>query len=97
MDSDIQEIKEKMDELTEMVKENGRMTKILYRKAKISTAVSIVRWVVIIGVAIGAFVFLQPYLEKLVQTYESISKMSQTFSGNGTSTMDSFVNFFKNL
>ncbi|HEY4499479.1 MAG TPA: hypothetical protein VJH94_05495 [Candidatus Paceibacterota bacterium] len=59
-------------EILEVTRQNEQKINKLYRGLWMSRIWSIVYWVVVIGVAIGAFYFLQPYfdlLKKAVQEF----------------------------
>jgi hypothetical protein len=90
MDSEIREINEKLGELQEMLEENQRMVKVLYTKAKWATALSAVKWILIIGVTIGSFYYIQPLIEKFMVVFDSIS-------GNSTTGLSSIFKNFDSL
>jgi len=87
MDNEIREINEKLGELQEMLEENQRMVKSLYNKAKWATVLSAFKWVLIIGVTVGSFYYIQPFIERFMVAFDSIS-------GNSTTGLSSI---FKNL
>lgn len=63
-----------IEELRDLVKENNKILLKLKRRSDASAVFTFVKWVVVIGVAVGAFTFVQPYLEHILNTYESISE-----------------------
>ncbi len=65
--------------------ENAQMLRYLYRSARWSTVFSIIRWVVIIGVAIGGFYYFKPIFDSLATSYQYITGHQ----------MPGFTNFFK--
>ncbi len=73
MDSEIQEIREKIDELAELQKENGRMLKSLYKRAQWASVLVVVKWTAFAILTIGSLYFIQPYLDTLFKTYGAIS------------------------
>ncbi len=87
MDNEIREINEKLGELQDMMEDNQRMVKSLYTKAKWSTVLSLFKWILIIGITIGSFYYIQPFIERFMVAFDSIS-------GNSTSGLSSI---FKNL
>ena len=91
-DPDIQELNEKMDELTEMVKENRRMIRSVYRSVRLNSLISVIKWVIIIAVTVGSLYILQPYIDFVKQTYQTfggfVSHMSTTTQA--TSSAPSF-------
>jgi len=43
-------------------------------------------WIIIIGIAIGAFYFLEPYFSQLMDTYGGLQEQIDTFSNFGGSS-----------
>ncbi len=69
---DIEEIGEKLDELTEIVKENQRMTASLYRRARLAGFAIAIKWIVIVGVTVGAFYYVQPVIDRTLTIYDTV-------------------------
>lgn len=65
-----QRIRELLEQNLELNQQNNELLHKIYRSIVWRRIIRIVYWVVIIGVAIGAFYFLQPYVEVLFETYE---------------------------
>ena len=40
---------------------------------------NILYWLIIIGISIGAFYFLQPYMNRVVQMYDTVSTALKNF------------------
>ncbi len=72
MDSEIQGLKNEIAELKTLAQENSRMLQGIYRRARINMVVNVVKWVVIIGISIGAFYFIQPFLDTVVDSYSKL-------------------------
>jgi hypothetical protein len=85
---DIEE-KRLIEETVALVRENNRLIKKIRRAALWGRATRIVYWVLIIGVAIGAFYFLQPYVDGVRSFYQNIQSTQEGFG--------SFFNFFGNV
>jgi hypothetical protein len=49
-----------------MTEENNEILKSIRRNARLSTAMRIIYWVVILGLSFGAYYFIQPYIETLM-------------------------------
>jgi hypothetical protein len=75
---DIQE-KRLLEESVALARENNRLIKKIRNAALWGRAVRIVYWVLIIGVAIGAFYFLQPYVEGVRSFYQDIQGAQEGF------------------
>ncbi|HEY4518541.1 MAG TPA: hypothetical protein VJG48_02850 [Candidatus Paceibacterota bacterium] len=69
-------------ELLELTRENNKILRSLRAHNRWATFSHIVYWLVIIGVSVGTFYYLQPYLETLLKTYQQIQ-----------STIDKIPNF----
>jgi len=61
------------------VEDNNKMLHKLQRAARWNTFWRWMYWIVIIGTAIGAFWFVQPYLDKVSGGYASFSNAMQKF------------------
>jgi len=67
------EVKEAIKHLEEVSEENNRMIRSLYRSAKWTRVYLVIKWVIIIGIAVGAFYFLQPVFDKINAIYSTIT------------------------
>lgn len=66
MDQDIKKLLE--DNLT-LNKENNELLLKLYKVQRFAQITRIIYWVVIVGVAVGAFYFIQPFFNTLLGVY----------------------------
>ncbi len=73
------EMKQKIDELFELTKENNTMLRQMRRLQRWSTALKVAYWVILIGIAAGAFYFFQPYVAQLQDFGFSLQKTSNNF------------------
>lgn len=64
--------KELLEETRKLAEENNKILKGLRTAHRWSTAFSFFYWVLIIGVSVGAFYFLQPYVDTILKTYSTI-------------------------
>ncbi len=69
MNPDERQLLERTNKLAE---ENNKILKSLRTAHRWSAFFNFIYWVVIIGVAVGAFYFLQPYVNTLLKAYSSI-------------------------
>lgn len=81
MGNDIQEIHEKLDELTKLVEENQRMTRSLYQRARMATVVVAIKWILIIVITLGSLYYIQPYLEGALKAYTDAAGFIDNFKG----------------
>jgi len=79
------EEKNLLKEAVNLAKENQKILKKLHRAHILGRAVKIFYWVIIIGVGVGAFYFLQPYIDSLKgafggarDTIDNVQKVLQT-------------------
>ncbi|MFA5778361.1 MAG: hypothetical protein WC870_02650 [Candidatus Paceibacterota bacterium] len=63
------EEKKLLEQTYELVEENNRMLHSIKRTMFMARIMSVLYWVLIIGVSVGAFYFIQPYLDQLMDTY----------------------------
>lgn len=92
MDAEVQALKKEVAEIKELMTENNRMMRLVYRQARFSTVFSIVKWVIIIGVSVGSLYFIQPYLENLTNAYSTVNNF-----GNAVGQNESLLNQLKDV
>ena len=56
-----------------LAKENNSMLHTIKRSMHVSSIISFIYWIFIIGTAIGAFYFIQPYLSQIKDIYVNAS------------------------
>ena len=67
------ESKKLLEDTFALAKENNSMLQSLRRSQQWATIMSFVYWIFIIGTAIGAFYFIQPYLNQIKDIYVNAS------------------------
>ena len=88
MDSELRKLT--MESL-ELARENNKMLHGMRRSARISSFFRFAYWFVIIGITLGSFYFIQPYVEKISSIYTAVEKDSRSIQ----SVRDSLNNFIK--
>ena len=83
MEEDIREISERLRRIEDMTESNQKMIKSLHLAYRISYVFSIIKWVIIIGVTLGSFYYLQPYLEGVFKMYGNINSLTGGLENNG--------------
>ena len=78
------EEKAALKHIEEVSDENNRMIRRMYRSVRFGQFISLIKWAVIIGVAIGAFYYLQPVFDKIDGIYSSLTN----------SHLPNFMDFF---
>ena len=84
MNEGLESLQAEVRKLTAMVEENHSMLKSIQRRARFSLLISSIKWLFILGITFGSFIYLQPYLDSLLETYSSFSNLSNPFSTSGT-------------
>ena len=76
-EGDTKEIAQKTLELTE---DNNKMLHSIQRRARLGFAFKVFYWIIIIGVGIGAFYYVQPYIDQVKNSYASIKETQSKLS-----------------
>lgn len=76
MENDNQELLEKLLRLTE---ENNVMLRRIQSRARWGTIFRVAYWVLLIGLSIGAFYFIQPYIEAVTGGVNEFQNQVNTF------------------
>jgi hypothetical protein len=76
-----EEIKKIALENRKLAKENQEVVKKIYRHLKVARIAHIIYWAVIIASALGAYYFLQPYVERARVFYTDTQNEIRTLGG----------------
>jgi hypothetical protein len=71
MDTDIREM---LKQNLELARENNRMLKKLIRKERWASLMRILYWLVILGVTLATYYYLQPYIEDAIGLYDNVGE-----------------------
>lgn len=66
------EERQMLREALELSRENNKIIRKMWRSFQWGRAVKAVYWIILIGATIGAFYFLQPYIETLQDVYGTL-------------------------
>ncbi len=88
-----QDVKRELEEIREISEENNRMLHSMRRSARIGMFIRAIYWLIILGAAVGAFYYLQPYLDSLLRVYKNVEQTQQRISSFPTS-WDGIKNYF---
>ncbi len=66
------ESKKLLEETYSLEEENNKMLHSLRRSMLWSRIMSIIYWVLIIGISVGAFYFIQPYFDQAMKVYNEV-------------------------
>jgi preprotein translocase subunit SecE len=83
------ESKKLLKDTFELARENNRMLRKVRGVQKRQALWSIMKIIVIAAIALGAFYYLEPYMEKAMNVFNQISGMKQSLDNS------SFGNIFK--
>lgn len=72
-----------LQETLELEKENNDMLRSMRRSLRIQRIMSILYWIFIIGSALGAYYFIQPYIEQLMGIYSGAGDVINNFKNIG--------------
>ncbi|MFZ1020066.1 MAG: hypothetical protein WAN61_03735 [Minisyncoccia bacterium] len=62
-----------------LAEENNRILRAVKHSMLWSRIMNAIYWVLIIGISVGAFYFLQPYMDQLMKTYDSVTTTLKSF------------------
>ena len=101
---EIDELKELVRQAVALGEENNNLLRKMRRAEKWSSFFRFIYWIIIIGLSVGAFYFIQPYAAALESLWQrsglsgSISNAGSSSSSASTTTPgQSFDNTLKNL
>jgi hypothetical protein len=77
----------------ELVKDNNIMLHKIRRGQKWASFMRMVYWIFIIGISIGAWYYLQPYVNKMISLYNQVSGSTSTVN---SLDINSFSDILKN-
>lgn len=75
MDPEIQDFKDEISELKAMIVENNALLSKINHRSRLTTIGSIVKWTFIIGASIGAFYYVQPFVDILFNVYSNMAEL----------------------
>lgn len=61
------------ERMMHLLEENNKLLKQMRRSQKIGRTMQVLYWLVIVGLAVGAFYFLQPWIEQTLAMYSAIT------------------------
>ncbi len=87
---DDSEIKDLLEENLKLSKENNRMLNKLRSAQRFSSAMRAIYWLILIGISVGAFYYIQPYFDQVKSLYSEAG----TNYNQLKDLKDKFPNFF---
>ncbi|MEI8062173.1 MAG: hypothetical protein WCG97_02645 [bacterium] len=95
-DEDIEQIQKDIKQIKDIVTRDHHMMGVLYRYHRWSRAYSLLKILIIAGIAFGAYYYVEPMLAPLMNVYNKVT--TNPFlnpSTASTSTSSGFSSFFK--
>ncbi|MBU0612264.1 hypothetical protein KKA39_00840 [Patescibacteria group bacterium] len=80
MDTD-PELRQLLQSTLNTVEENNKMLRHIRRSQKMASFVRFLYWIFIIGIAIGAFYFLQPYVDNITNFFKETGSTFDSIKG----------------
>jgi len=84
------ETKKMLQRLISLTEDNNRILHVLHRAHRFSIAFHVLKWIVIIGGAIGLYYFLQPVMEQFLEVYAGLGNFIQAPAGIFDSFQENF-------
>ena len=88
------ESKKLLEETLTLAQENNKILHSMRSSMRWARFMSTIYWLVIIGASIGAYYFVEPYLNKILDLYNSILNTQQQLNG-GSNEIQDLLNKFK--
>jgi hypothetical protein len=82
-DQQLDNLRKDLEETREIVERNHETLQSIERTMFWRKVSSIIYWLLIIGVAVGLFYFLDPYMDRLFETYSQIVEQLNSVPGVG--------------
>lgn len=90
--------RELLEEILAKVEENTKTLNGIKTRARMMTFMGFVKWFIYIGLLIGAYSFVKPYTDQLLNTYRSLVDSAETINeikGEGASLdINNMLNLF---
>lgn len=71
--------KESFDKLVALTEENNKLLRKMWRATRVAGFMRLFYWVLVIGASIGAFYYLQPYIDQLMAVYSGLNDSIGSF------------------
>jgi hypothetical protein len=81
MNQEYEEILSRLKEIESEVKSNTNMLISIQRRARITILFSAIKWMIILGITFGTFIYAKPYLDQLMILYGQVLNQQQQASG----------------
>lgn len=72
--------RELLEEISAELRENTRMTRALLHRARFQNVAFFLKWLIYIGIAIGVYSYLSPFIDQLVETYSALQESANSIN-----------------
>ncbi|MEK7478019.1 MAG: hypothetical protein AAB645_01460 [Patescibacteria group bacterium] len=90
-----EEIKDLLEKNLKVSEENNDLLKGIIRHSRWSLALTIIKWVIIVGVTLGAYYYFEPLWNKTMDLYRSIIESTSTTSDVKTDQVKNNLNLIR--
>jgi TRAP-type C4-dicarboxylate transport system permease small subunit len=91
-----EELQKIVEETRELSKDNNRILHSIQRRERLSLIAKVIYWSIILGVAAGAFYYIQPYIEQIQKAYSGmIDTQHKVADFSGKFSLDNLKSYFK--
>jgi len=74
---------EKLEKLEKMMEQDHKMIRSLYIRARLASILRIIYILILIGLAVGGYYFIEPYLNEVKEIYRSIKATQSQLTPQG--------------
>ena len=71
-EEEFQEVKEQLDEVTKLTRQNNKIIRKIQRSMRVGLIFRMLYWILIIGSMLGAYYYLQPFIDDIGETYNNL-------------------------
>ncbi len=89
------EIKDLLEKNLEVSEENNDLLRGIVRHSRWSLVFTIIKWLIVIGVTLGAYYYFEPLWNKTMDLYRSMIEPTPTTSNTQTDQVKNSLNLFR--
>ncbi len=82
------DLRKKILELYDLTKENNKMLHSLRRAQRWASIMRVIYWILILGISVGAYYYIQPHLDQILGLYTQNQSFIDKVRSMGTSIPD---------
>ena len=90
-EEELQKIKEQLSEVTKLTRQNNKIMRKIQTSMRIGLIFRTLYWMLIIGSMLGAYYYLQPFLENVSGTYEELINIPEKIKTFDLSTFEKHI------